>query len=107
MLFMGSKILIAGISFLVVGLIFFVAAIYLKYAKSFKEISVAKPSSVIFYIIGAVTFLLGILILIFKNEFSKFTFELLIFIYLIFIAFVFLLFTFLLKKGNSDDSKHS
>ncbi len=107
MIFMSGKILIAGIAFLLVGLIFFVAAVSLKYGKSFKEISIAKPSSVIFYIIGAVTFVLGILILVFKKEFSKSAFELLIFGYLIFIAFAFCLFTFLLKKGNSDESKHS
>lgn len=103
----NSKILIASVTFIIVGIIFFAIAIYMKFSKSANQIKIYKSASLIFYIIGIGTFILGIIFLVLKNQISKLTFELIVLFYLIFITVNFSVFTFLIKGNKNDEQKHS
>ncbi len=103
----NTKILIASISFIIVGIIFLLIAFYIKFSKSAKQMSIYKSASLIFYIIGVGTFVLGIIFLVFKNQISKLSFELLVLVYLIFITISFSVFTYLIEGNKDDEQKHS
>lgn len=103
----NTKILIASISFIIVGIIFLLIAFYIKFSKSAKQMSIYKSANLIFYIIGVGTFVLGIIFLVFKNQISKLSFELLVLVYLIFITISFSVFTYLIKGNKDDEQKHS
>lgn len=94
------KIIFFGIIFLIVGLIFCGVAFYLGRSESVKKTPIAKPCSFIFYIIGALTFAIGLLFLVLSSEFTKKAFQLTVIIYLACITILLFIFTRLIKGGQ-------
>ena len=89
--------IILGIIFIVMGLAFCGVAMYLGRPESVKKASIYKPSSVIFYSIGALTFAVGLVILIFAREISKSGIQLCALIYLALLTVIFSVFTHMIK----------
>ena len=95
----AMKIILFGIMFILIGLVSCGVAFYLGRPESVKKAPISKPSSIIFYIIGALTFVTGLLFLIFSKEMEKNTFQIFVLIYLGCLTVLLCIFTGLIKKG--------
>ena len=89
--------IILGIVFLIVGLAFCAIAMYLGRPESVKKAPIYKPSSVIFYLIGALTFAVGLVMLIFSKELTKAGIQICALIYLLVLTVIFSIFTYMIK----------
>ena len=87
----SQKIFILNILFLVVGLGFCLTAIIIR--KKMKNFPIlAKAASITFYLIGALTFVLGLINLVMKDYFSIRFIEVEILIYLVVLIIAFSIF---------------
>ncbi len=93
------KIILFGIVFIIIGLIACGVAFYLGRPESVKKTPIAKPSSIIFYIIGALTFVTGLLFLIFSKNLTKKAFQIFVLIYLGGLTVLLCIYTALIKTG--------
>lgn len=101
------RIIIFGILFLIVGLAACAVAFYLGRPESVKKSSIAKASSKIFYVIGALTFITGLMLLIFSNEMTKKAFQLIIIFYLFCVTVLLFIYTKLIKNGEKNETNNS
>ena len=99
----GSFLIAIGIVFIVVGLIFCAIAFFLNLPSSVQKASISKPAGIIFYIIGAVTLIIGILDLLFKDSITRTAMQGFALAYLVVITIMFSLFTALVGKKNGKD----
>ncbi|MBO4319906.1 MAG: hypothetical protein J5857_05500 [Treponema sp.] len=98
-----TSIIAGGIVFILVGLAFCGAAVYLSKNSASKKSPISKPGSVIFYIIGAMTLVMGVLALVFGSELTKSMVRLACFIYLVALVVLFAVFCSMLKVKNGSD----
>ena len=100
-----SFIIAGGIVFVLVGLLFCAAAVYLSKSAASKKSAISKPGSVVFYIIGAMTLVMGLLALVFGSQLTKSMVQIGCFIYLVALVVLFAVFCSMLKvKNGTDDS---
>jgi len=95
---MTGSPLFLGIIFLTVAFFFCATAFFMGRPESVKKTPLFKPSSFIFYLIGALTFATGIIFLTLKNELSKHAVQLIALFYLILLVVIF--FVFIQLMGN-------
>ena len=98
-----QKIFILNILFLIAGLGFCLTAIIIR--KKMKDFPLlAKAASITFYLIGALTFVLGLINLVMKDYFSIKFIEVEILIYLLVLIIAFSIFIGVLSfKGESKE----
>ena len=99
-IFSIMKIILFGIVFIIIGLVACGVAFYLGRPESVKKAAIAKPSSIIFYIIGALTVVTGILFLIFSKDLTKKAFQIFVLSYLVCLTVLMCVFTALIKVGG-------
>lgn len=100
-----TSIIAGGIVFILVGLAFVGVAVYLSRSAASNKSSVSKAGSVIFYVIGAMTLVMGLLALVFGSQLTKSMVQIGCFIYLVALVVLFAVFCSMLKvKNGSDDS---
>lgn len=87
-----TKIIFAAASFIFEGILFLTAAFFLRRPERIKAVPLCKPAGFIFYIIGVVTEVYGILALVFKNELTRNAVQIFALVYLIFITIAFIFF---------------
>ena len=92
--------IVLGIVFLIVGLTFCGVAMFLGRPESVKKTPLYKPSSVIFYLIGALTFAVGLVMLIFSRELTKAGVQICALVYLALLTVIFSIFTHMIKDMN-------
>ncbi|MBB5218935.1 uncharacterized membrane protein YjjP (DUF1212 family) [Treponema rectale] len=92
---MALKIIIGSVIFITVGLIFCITGMILK--TSSKQNAASKITGTIFYLIGAITLISGILGICFKNEITRTVLQFYALIYLVIISIVFFIITKLIK----------
>ncbi len=99
-----SRILLGAIAFMIAGIAFCSVAFYLKRPESVKKAPLSATAGTIFYIIGALTFITGLMALLFRNEVSKTVIEVFFLIYLIALTVIFFVFYSMMntKKPNKD-----
>ena len=90
-------IIALGIAFIAAGAFFCLIALYLSRPESVKKAAISKPSSIIFYIIGALTLVMGLLALIFLSSLTKSAVQIGSLLYLVLLTVLFAIFTFMLK----------
>lgn len=92
----------AGIVFVAAGILFCAVAFFLSLPKSVEKAAVSGPAGKIFYIIGALTFVSGILALIFKDSVSRLAAEFFAVAYLAALTVLISVFSFMLKTERPD-----
>ncbi len=92
-----SLLLACGIAFVVVGILFAAAGFYLKLPASVQKAPISAVAGIIFYIIGAMTVIAGILALVFHSGATKTAVELVLLIYLAAVTILLIIFTLLVK----------
>lgn len=95
---MGVKVLIFSIFFILAGLAFCITGFCLK--NSSKKNSASSVTAIVFYLIGSLTLVSGILGLCFKNEITKRAVQFYALIYLIIISIIFFIITKLIKTQS-------
>lgn len=98
-----TLVLISGIVFMLVGLVFCAIAFYLKTPKFTEKAPIGKTAGFIFYIIGALTFVMGMLAVIFHAEASKAMIEFGFLVYLVILTIILFIFVSLLKDTNKNE----
>ena len=93
------KTILFGIIFIVIGLVACGTAVFLGRPESVKKAPISKASSVIFYIIGALTFVMGLLFLIFSKDLTKKAFQIMLIAYLACLTILLFIYTSLIKTG--------
>ena len=102
-----SNIIPIAIVFLVAGIIFCIIAMYLGRPSSVQKAPISKPCSIIFYIIGALTVVNGIMALIFKDILTKHALQIAALLYLAAITVLLSVFSFLIKDVKGSDFKEA
>ncbi|MCR5218030.1 hypothetical protein [Treponema sp.] len=95
---MALKITIISIVFILVGLTFYITGLLLK--SSVKKSPGTKIAGTIFYLMGALTLVSGILGLCFRNEITKTALQVYSLIYLVIISIIFFIITKLIKTES-------
>lgn len=98
-----GSIIAGGIIFILVGLAFCGAAVYLSKGSAARKSSISKPGSVVFYIIGAMTLVMGVMALVFGSQLTKSMVRVACFIYLVALVVLFAVFCSMLKVKNGSD----
>ena len=93
----AALIICLGITFIAIGIIFCAIAMYLASPNVSKKATISKPSSIIFYIIGALTAVSGVLALIFRSIITKTALQITSLIYLVALIILLSIFTYMLK----------
>lgn len=101
------KTILFGIVFILMGLVSCGIAFYLGRPESIKKAPISKPSSKIFYLIGALTFALGLILIIFANDFTKKAFQLSVIIYLACLTILLFVYTRLIKRSSKNETNNS
>lgn len=96
-----NALLLCGIVFLVVGLLFAGAGFWLKQPSSVQKAPISAVAGTIFYIIGALTAVCGLFAIAFHNGARKTVVELCLLIYLAIVIVMLVVFTWLVKLPNS------
>lgn len=99
-----TTVIIAAIIFILAGILFSGTAFMIRRPSSVQKNSLFKPAGFIFYLIGALTCIYGILALSFLDELTKPAVQLFALIYLIFITAAFSAFYLILKSPGKINS---
>ncbi len=94
-----------GIIFIVVAVIFSAIAFFLSLPSSVEKAAISRPAGIIFYVIGALTFVIGILTLMFRKEMTRNLMEGFALVYLVVITILFAMFTALVGKKNGKENE--
>lgn len=96
-----QTLLLCGIVFLAVGLLFAAAGFWLRLPSSVQKAPISKIAGTIFYIIGALTAISGLFAIAFHGTAKKTMVELCLLIYLAAVIVLLLVFTWLVKDPGS------
>ncbi len=96
-----NALLLCGIVFLVVGLLFAGAGFWLRLPSSVQKAPISKVAGTIFYIMGSLTAISGLFAIAFHGSARKTTVELCLLIYLAVVIVLLVVFTWLVKLPNS------
>ena len=96
-----NALLLCGIVFLVVGLLFAGAGFWLRLPSSVQKAPISKVAGTIFYIIGSLTAISGLFAIAFHSEAKKTVVELCLLIYLSVVIILLVVFTWMVKGSNS------
>ena len=98
-----TLVLASGFVFMVMGTMFCGVAFYLKSPKFLEKAPIGKIAGTIFYIIGALTFVTGMLAVIFYKDVEKSFIQAGFLAYLIFLTIILFIFVSLLKDTNRHE----
>ena len=94
--------LAAGIAFIAAGLLFCAAALYLKSRKAAETSPVSGVAGTIFYLIGALTGVTGMLAVLFRNEAPALAIKAGFLVYLVLLTIILVVFINMLKAGTKQ-----
>lgn len=90
-------IIALAVAFMVVGAFFCAIAAFLSRPESVKKAAVSKPSSIIFFMLGALTIVFGLLALLFCGSLTKAALQIGALLYLVLLTILSAVFTCMLK----------
>lgn len=96
-----GTLLLCGIVFLAVGLLFAAAGFWLRLPSSVQKAPISRAAGTIFYIIGALTAICGLFAMAFHGNARKTAVELCLLAYLAAVIVLLLVFTWLVKGPDS------
>lgn len=105
---MKTELLLAlGVAFIVSGLVFCLLAYFVSRPKTIEEARISKPSSATFYFIGALTFVIGLLAVLFRYDLTKLAMQIGALVYFALISAAFFFFSMIVKDSYSHGRHYS
>ncbi|MCH5290524.1 MAG: hypothetical protein J1D88_02040 [Treponema sp.] len=98
---MSAKLIFAGIAFLVMAGVFCGIAFFLRLPQQVQKAPICKQSGSIFFLIGSLTGVVGLLALLFRNEATKTVAQICALVYLLLLTMLLVVFIMITKDSQS------